>query len=506
MSSLEDTIKSDVFHQLISENASDLISILNNKYEYEYIIEKPYHDILGYSKEDLIGRNAWELVHPEDIKRMLETYRLSTEKFLGIQEVYKEELRIRHKNGHYIWIESHNKPFLNEQGEMKLFLISRDISERKEIEQAFKESEEKFSKAFYNNSTIMAISTIEDGRYIDVNESFLKTLGYRKEEVIGKTSFDLDIWVDPGVRDRTIQVFNKQKGHVKNVEISIRKKSGEIAYGLFSADLIELKDKPLLITMMKDITDRKHAELKLKESEKKYREAYERANLYKDLFSHDMSNIINIINGSIELYSMFKNRPEEFSRREDLLENLSTSINKAKRLISNVRTLSQIEEGVEISLENVDILKFLDEAIQFTHDSFHQREIPIKVDSPLDSIFVPSNALLLDVFENILNNAVKYNNNPIVEITVRISKEHEEGKEYIKMEFIDNGIGIPDERKNFIFQRGYSDIKGGKGLGFGLSIVKKVTELYNGKLWVEDRVEGDYSKGSNFIIVLPKEL
>ena len=57
---------------------------------------------------------------------MLETYRLSTERFLGIQEVYKEELRIRHKNGHYIWIESHNKPFLNEQGEMKLFLISRD--------------------------------------------------------------------------------------------------------------------------------------------------------------------------------------------------------------------------------------------------------------------------------------------------------------------------------------------------------------------------------------------
>jgi PAS domain S-box-containing protein len=380
MSSLEDSINPDVFHQLISENASDLISILNNKYEYEYIIEKPYHDILGYSKEDLIGKNAWELVHPEDIKRMLETYQLSTEKFLGNQEVYKEELRIRHKNGHYIWIESHNKPFLNEQGEMRLFLISRDITDRRKVEQ------------------------------------------------------------------------------------------------------------------------------KLRESEKKYREAYERANLYKDLFSHDMSNIINLINGSIELYSMFKNRPEEFSRREDLLKNLSTSTNKAKWLISNVRTLSQIEEGVEISLENVDILKFLDEAIHFTHDSFHQREIPIKVDSPLDSIFVPSNALLLDVFENILNNAVKYNNNPIVEITVRISKEHEEGKEYIKMEFIDNGIGIPDERKNFIFQRGYSDIKGGKGLGFGLSVVKKVTELYNGKLWVEDRVEGDYSKGSNFIIVLPKEI
>ena len=73
----------------------------------------------------------------------------------------------------------------------------------------------------------------------------------------------------------------------------------------------------------------------------------------------------------------------------------------------------------------------------------------------------------------------------------------------IKVEFVDNGLGIPDEQKEYIFQRDYDNLKGGKGLGFGLSVVKKVIEGYNGKLLVEDKIKGDYSKGTNFIIILP---
>ena len=68
---------------------------------------------------------------------------------------------------------------------------------------------------------------------------------------------------------------------------------------------------------------------------------------------------------------------------------------------------------------------------------------------------------------------------------------------------MDNGFGISDARKEFIFQRRHDNLNEGKGLGFGLSVVKKVIEGYNGKLLVEDRIKGDYSKGSNFIIILP---
>ena len=71
------------------------------------------------------------------------------------------------------------------------------------------------------------------------------------------------------------------------------------------------------------------------------------------------------------------------------------------------------------------------------------------------------------------------------------------------MEFIDNGIGVPDERKKMIFKRGNRELKGSKGMGIGLSLVKKILKNYKGKIWVEDKVKGDYSKGSKFVLLIP---
>ena len=109
-----------------------------------------------------------------------------------------------------------------------------------------------------------------------------------------------------------------------------------------------------------------------------------------------------------------------------------------------------------------------------------------------------------EAFDNLLNNAIKYNSNENVEISIRISKILMEEINYIKMEFIDNGIGVTDERKNLIFKRYEREHKGGKGMGVGLSLIKKIIKKYHGKIWVEDKVIGDYSKGSNFIILIPE--
>lgn len=72
------------------------------------------------------------------------------------------------------------------------------------------------------------------------------------------------------------------------------------------------------------------------------------------------------------------------------------------------------------------------------------------------------------------------------------------------MEFIDNGIGVPEDRKEIMFKRGNRELKGSKGMGIGLSLVKKIIKGYSGKIWVEDKVKGDYSQGSNFILLIPE--
>lgn len=159
-------------------------------------------------------------------------------------------------------------------------------------------------------------------------------------------------------------------------------------------------------------------------------------------------------------------------------------------------------------LKRVEVLKYLNEAIKFTRDSFPNKEINIMINTQSESFVVQANDLLLDVFGNILNNAVKHNTNLKADLTIKISKILENDNSYIKMEFIDNGMGISDEYKKKIFQKSQIEIKSGtkKGLGFGLSVIHKLIEMYNGKLWVENRIEADYTKGSNFMLLIPEEI
>ena len=113
-----------------------------------------------------------------------------------------------------------------------------------------------------------------------------------------------------------------------------------------------------------------------------------------------------------------------------------------------------------------------------------------------------ANNLLQDVIDNILHNAVKHNNSPVIKITVIISKLIEDNINYIKLQFIDNGLGIPDTQKTTIFKGGALETNSFYRLGLGLSLVKRLVESYDGRIWVEDRVEGDYAKGSKFNLLI----
>ena len=101
-------------------------------------------------------------------------------------------------------------------------------------------------------------------------------------------------------------------------------------------------------------------------------------------------------------------------------------------------------------------------------------------------------------------NSIKYNSNQIIEIKITFSQSKSNDVNYVNMEFIDNGIGIPDIKKARIFDTEIKpDIKKG-GMGVGLSLVKRAIDCYYGKIWVEDRIKGDHSKGTKFIILIPK--
>ncbi len=150
------------------------------------------------------------------------------------------------------------------EGHKLYTVILRDITARVRAEQALRKSEERFSKAFHLNPIAMVISSLADGRIIDVNDGFLRLFGLPRDEVIGQTSLLLDMWQQPADRALAIAAIQRD-GALRDMEVRIRA-SGENRDVLLSADLLQLAGEACILTTLYDISERKHAEQALHES------------------------------------------------------------------------------------------------------------------------------------------------------------------------------------------------------------------------------------------------
>jgi signal transduction histidine kinase len=239
------------------------------------------------------------------------------------------------------------------------------------------------------------------------------------------------------------------------------------------------------------------------EMENMYQKAYVRVKCFKGLFTHDISNLFHTISNSLELCQMLLKEGIEAVKILEYIKLIEEQVNRGKKLVKNIRNLSELEES-EMPLEPIELFRILKNAVQFVKANFSNREVNIEINCNTDEIYVLANDLVLDVFENIMMNSVVYNRNSTVQIEVLISEVSEFRRKLIKLEFKDNGIGIDDVRKYEILQEKHEKSKNSKGMGLGLSLAAKLINLYEGRMWIEDRIKGDSSKGSNFVILIPK--
>jgi len=224
--------------------------------------------------------------------------------------------------------------------------------------------------------------------------------------------------------------------------------------------------------------------------------------LYNILLTHDVANYNVPIHGFLEM--LIKDPKLDERQRRYVKSSLVQSQN-ISNLITDVRKLwSIMESDSSVELVPVDILPLLHDIVKEIKSSSLYSDIPLELSYPEGAAMVWADSLVKDVFYNIISNSQKYGEQKKVEVLVRPDKIAE--IDYWRVEVRDQGKGIPDERKPMLFQRfeNLDTSMAAEGHGLGLSVVKALIDRYQGRAWVEDRINGDHSKGSVFVVMLPK--
>ncbi len=370
----------------------------------------------------------------------------------------------------------------------------RDITRRKRAE----EERLKLAKEIESllESTDEGIYGIDiDHRCTIINRSAARMLGYATDEVIGKNMHELIHYKQPDGSPCLPEwccIFQSTRtgAGCRVSDDNFWRKDG-------SSFPVEYSSFPILdngaingaVVTFIDITERKA-------TEKEISDARNQAELYVDLMGHDINNMNQIGIAYLE------HALEELTLSEEdrvLITKPLEALYNSSKLIDNVRKLQAITEG-NINNKPIDVSRVLQEVItQYSH--VPGREVNITF-NPACGCTVIADELLKDVFYNILGNAIKHSTEH-VKIEVRLDRVSEANKEYCSVTIDDNGPGIPDELKSKIFTRFQRGKTKASGRGLGLYLVKTLVEEFKGKVWVEDRVAGDHTKGSRFVIMLP---
>ncbi|TFG01449.1 MAG: PAS domain S-box protein, partial [Promethearchaeota archaeon] len=336
-------------YRIITETANDLIRIINDKFEIEYINELTHLRILGYSKDEMIGKFAGTFMHPDEYEQ-IGKYAFEFHKYGSSSR----EGRFKHKNGTWIWMDIKSKSYLDNEGNWKLLTISREITDRKKAEQQLKESEERF-KALFKGGPVPTYTWQEVGndfKLINYNNAAEKTtLGDVKKYLGFKAS---EMYKDrPDIIKDIHRCFEKKINITREVKyyINILKEEKDLLakYSYIPPDLV--------LVHTEDITERINAEQKLRESEENSRNminnldvAFYKGEFKGKLLMHNSAlNKILGIDPSKNLIgseaSKFFNNPED---QEIYYERL-TNQGFIKNFISQIKKVNGEKINIEIN-------------------------------------------------------------------------------------------------------------------------------------------------------------
>ncbi|RLD77871.1 MAG: hypothetical protein DRJ15_12675 [Bacteroidetes bacterium] len=474
--------------------------------------------MLGYEVSDLIGKHITKLLDPDSIS----IFRVKFPKLMsGKPET--AEIRMICKDGRKLDILRAAQPILDKNGKVEAILaLNVDITDRKMAEDALKESEEKF-RLITENSIDVIWRTDLRLKLTYLSPSLYEFTGFLPKEWIGTPVWKHTSWLNFAKMARTaLQIINKTNNDkISRLETEFYNKSGE----LFP---VEVAGKPIVDAKgnfigiqgsAKDITERKKAELELKNKNKelqasikrirsinieleKAREKAEESDRLKSAFLANMSHEIRTpMNGILGFANLLKDPKLTGEEHEMHIRIIEQSGHRMLNIINDLIDISKIESGqMEVSVTESKVNEQIEYIYSFFKHEAENKGLKISFNNALpaeESIINTDREKIYAILTNLVKNAVKYTHEGTIEFG------YKKKRDFLEFYVSDSGIGIARDKQQLIFDRfvraDLSLSSQYEGAGLGLSITKAYVEMLGGKIWVKS----EEHKGAKFYFTIP---
>jgi len=447
-------------------------------------------DHYGYSRQEFLSMTIKDIRLPEDVPYLYDVL----EKYKGILRKVGT-LRHRKKDGSLIDVDitAHMIEF---DGRQAIFVLAMDITEQKHAEKLQRQSEEKFRAAFITSPDSININRLSDGMYISINQGFTRIMGYMEEDAIGKTSLEMNIWVDVEDRNKLVAGL-KEFGKIENLEARFKAKDGTHRIGLMSATIINLNTVPHILSITRDITEVKRLQLELFQSQKMLS-----IGTLAGGIAHDFNNILNIILGYSGLIEARKDQPEKFSESIDAIKQ---AVDRGASLVHQILTFARKAETTIEPINISDLVQELCSMLKQTFPKVITFTLRLSEDLPLiHADHSQMHQVLLNLCVNARDAMPHGGTITIVSEMVTREEIHEQfpsadQEKYIGIRIADTGAGIDELTRSRIFDPFFTTKEMGKGTGLGLAVVYGVIQAHHGFIDVKSAL----GHGTIFQLYLP---
>jgi len=443
------------------------------------------------------GYSFWKArVYPDDLKKADTEFQLA----LKGKKDFNTEYRIVLPDDSIRYIKAQATVTRDDKGNPdRVIGINYDITERKLAEEALMESEERYQ--CLSEGSFEAIFLSEDGICTGQNSTAEKMFGYTLEEALGRPGTD---WITHENRENVR--IKMLENPTDPYEVTALRKNGNTFPCEIQAKMTSFKGKPLRITVLRDITERKKAEFERNQAMSELIMAKEKAEESDRLKSAFLANVSHEIrtpmNGIMGFAELLKKPDLSGKQQKEYISLIEKSGRRMLNIINDIMDISKIESGqMKLNVSPTDIEEIMENLFLFFKPETDAKGLDLRLKYPsrkFTQLIETDSEKLFAILVNLVKNSIKYTDSGFIEIG--FYKENEKLCFYVK----DSGIGIPSERLDAIFERfvqaDLSPYKPFEGAGLGLAIAKAYVEMMGGTI----KVESQKGKGSVFYFTIPK--